>query len=82
MGKEINMNNQQQINIDPNDLEDVSCEKCEGQVFVPAFLFKKISAVLSPNGKASMIPLNIFKCDACGHINQEFIPNKDGEKIL
>jgi len=86
MGKEINMNpNQQQtqVNVNPDDLVDVVCEKCEGQVFTPAFLFKKISAVLSPNGKESMIPLNIFKCDACGHINKEFIPNnKEGNKIL
>ena len=85
MGKEINMNqgNQQaQVNINPDDLEDVVCEKCGGQIFTPAFLFKKISAVLSPNGKASMIPLNVFKCDHCGHINEDFIPNKDGKKIL
>ena len=84
MGKEINMNqNQQQLNINPDDLQDVTCEKCESQIFEPAFMFKKISAVLSPNGKASMIPLNIFKCADCGHINKEFIPNnKDGSKML
>ena len=30
-----------------------------------------------------MIPLNIFKCSDCGHINNEFIPNnKDGKKVL
>ena len=70
------------VNIKPEDLEDVCCEKCGGQIFTPAFLFKKVSAVLSPNGKASMIPLNVFKCDACGHINQDFIPNQDGKKII
>ena len=34
------------------------------------------------NGKDSMIPLQVFKCDECGHINEEFIPNKDGKKII
>ena len=34
----------------------------------------KISAVLSPTGKESMIPLQIYKCDKCGHINKEFLP--------
>ena len=77
------MENKQNININPDDLTDVVCDECGGQVFVPAFLFKKISAVLSPNGKASMIPLNVFKCDHCGHINKDFIPkNKDGSKVL
>ena len=83
MGKEIKMNqSQQQVNINPDDLVDVVCNECGGQTFVQAFLFKKLSAVLSPNGKESMIPLQIFKCDSCGHINDEFIPNKDGKKVL
>ena len=76
------MNQQQQVNINPDDLVDVCCDKCGNQTFVQAFLFKKLSAVLSPNGKESMIPLQIFKCDECGHINDEFIPNKDGKKVL
>ena len=29
------------INIDPNDLEDIVCEKCGNPTFVPASLFKK-----------------------------------------
>ena len=39
MGKEINMNQQQQVQINPDDLEDVLCEKCGCQTFEPAFLF-------------------------------------------
>tara|TARA_Y100000361_G_C11082188_1_gene301636 strand:- start:386 stop:598 length:213 start_codon:yes stop_codon:yes gene_type:complete len=68
------MNQNTQVNINPDDLVDVVCEKCGNQTFSMAFLFKKISAVLSPNGKESMIPLQIYKCDECGHINKEFLP--------
>ena len=82
MGKEINMNQQQQVNINPDDLTDVLCKKCGNQTFTQVFLFKKLSAVLSPNGKDSMIPLQVFKCDECSHINEEFVPNKDGKKVL
>ena len=82
MGKVIKMNNEKQININPDDLQDVFCTECENQTFIQVFLFKKLSAVLSPNGKESMIPLQVFKCDKCGNINEEFIPNKDGKKIL
>jgi len=82
MGKEINMNQQQQVNINPKDLVDVVCSECGCQTFTQVFLFKKLSAVLSPNGKESMIPLQVFKCTDCGHINDEFIPNNDGKKIL
>ena len=86
MGKEINLNNGQpntNVNVNPDDLTDVFCNECGNQTFAPAFLFKKLSAVLSPNGKASMVPLQIFKCDKCNNINEEFIPNnKDGNKML
>ena len=41
MGKEINMN-AGKVNINPNDLEDIVCEKCESQMFEPIFLFKKL----------------------------------------
>jgi len=72
---------QPQVNLKAEDMTDVLCAKCGNQTFVPVFLFKKISAVLSPTGQESMIPLQVFKCDDCGHINDEFIP-KSGDKQL
>jgi DNA-directed RNA polymerase subunit RPC12/RpoP len=74
MGKEINMNQNPQVQINPQDLEDVVCDKCGGQMFAPVMLFKKISAVLSPNGQKALFPLEVYKCDGCGHINDEFLP--------
>jgi hypothetical protein len=79
MGKEIKMNQgqqQQQIRLNPSDLTDVLCDKCDGQTFVPAFMFKKLSAILSPNGKDSLIPLQVYACTACGHINEGFLPKE------
>ena len=49
----MNPNQPKNVNLNPDDLTDVVCEKCGCQVFEPAFLFKKLSAVLSPNGKDS-----------------------------
>jgi len=76
MGKEINLNQpqQQQLNINPNDLEDMLCEKCECQTFEPAFMFKQLSAVMSPTGKETLIPIQIYRCTECGHINKGFLP--------
>ena len=70
------------FNISPNDMIDILCEKCEGQFFSPVFVFKKVSAVMSPTGKATLIPAQLFKCDSCGHINEEFLPKTpSGDKI-
>ena len=62
------------VNINPKDLEDVLCDKCGCQTFQPVVLFKKISAVLSPNGQKALFPLEVYRCTDCGHINQEFLP--------
>ena len=77
MGKEINMNTQQ-VNINPSDLVDILCDKCGSQCFEPVYLFKKLSAVLSPTGQENIIPMQLYKCADCGHINEMFLP-KDVE---
>jgi DNA-directed RNA polymerase subunit RPC12/RpoP len=74
MGKQINMGQQQQVAISPEDLTDVTCSECGHQVFTQVYLFKKISAILSPTGQESMIPLPTYKCDNCGHIDKVFLP--------
>jgi len=79
MGKKVNMNmpkdqNGLNVNINPEDLEDYVCSKCGNQTFIQAFIFKKLSAVMSPMGKDTMIPLQVFKCDECGTIGKEFLP--------
>ena len=81
MGKEISLNpNQgQQININQNDLEDMLCGKCEAQTFKPAFLFKKLSAIMSPTGKDTLIPIQIYQCTECNHINENFLPKDKPE---
>ena len=78
MGKEIKMNQNEQaganININPEDLEDVVCDKCENQTFEMVLMFKKLSAILSPSGKESLIPLQVYRCAECTHINDGFLP--------
>ena len=66
------------LNINPSDLTDILCDKCGSQCFEPVFLFKKLSAVLSPTGQANIIPMQLYRCADCKHINEEFL-HKDVE---
>ncbi len=69
-------NPQQNMNINVNldQCDDIVCESCGNLTFRQVVMFKKLSAVLSPTGKASLIPLQVFECSECGHVNDEFIP--------
>lgn len=54
--------------------EDVRCENCGNFTFEEVLLMKKVSALLSPNGKEGIVPIPTFACVACGWINKMFRP--------
>ena len=58
--------------IDLTHAKTLSCEKCEGVGFRQTLMLKKLSPLVSPNGKEAIIPVGVFACDSCGHVNKEF----------
>jgi len=57
------------------------CDKCNHDVFIQAFKMRKLSALLSPTGEPTMIPIQVFACAKCGHINKEFLPKEALEEM-
>ena len=71
-------NTQPQMKVDLSQTTAVSCEACKNDTFIPAFKMRKLSALLSPHGKETMVPMQVFACAKCGNINEAFLP-KDKE---
>ena len=72
------MNREQQgLQVDFSQTTEVVCEKCGNTTFNHVFKVRKLSALLSPAGKETIIPINVFACNKCGHINDEFLPKED-----
>ena len=61
------------MNLNLDNATDVICDECSEKTFDQAFLIKRISPLVSPNGQEIMAPMPIFKCSSCGHINQMFL---------
>ena len=72
------MNNPQQpqMNIDFSQTTAETCEKCCNDTFVQVYQMRKLSALLSPTGQEAMIPVQVFACAKCGHINKGFLPKE------
>ena len=72
------MNNEQQpqMNIDFSQTTAEVCEKCENETFTQVYQMRKLSALLSPTGTPAMIPMPVFACAKCGHINKGFLPKE------
>ena len=68
-----------QVKVALKDTSDVACEQCDHKLFTQLMMFKNLSAVMSPTGEESLIPIQVFACNDCGHVNKQFIPPTGNE---
>ena len=61
-----------QETIDMSQTTSVQCEKCENLTFKQTLLIRKLSALVSSSGQEMVIPIGVFACEKCGHVNSEF----------
>lgn len=66
------MSNNNLPKISIKDAETVKCENCENETFLEVLSFKKVSKLLTGSSQDSYVPIPLYKCDKCGHINSEF----------
>ena len=63
---------QMQEQIDISKTSAIKCEACENQTFKQSLLLRKLSALVSPNGQETLVPVQVFACEKCGNVNAEF----------
>ena len=61
------------IHIDMSLAKDLVCDICDNQTFKQTMLIKKVSALASPSGREMIIPISVFACEKCDHVNEEFL---------
>jgi uncharacterized Zn finger protein len=65
-------NGQMQEQIDFSKTAEIKCDSCSGQTFKQTLLLRKMSALVAPGGQETIIPMQVFACEKCGHVNKEF----------
>ena len=63
---------QMQEQIDISKTSAIKCDKCENPTFKQSLLLRKLSALVSPNGQETLVPVQVFACEKCGNVNSEF----------
>ena len=58
--------------VDLSNSYDVRFDNCWHEYFESAFAVKRVAAELSPTKQAGIIPIPVFICKECGHVNEEF----------
>jgi hypothetical protein len=54
----------------------ISCDKCNNTSFIEGFILRKVSRFLTGTPKDGLIPITVFVCTSCSHVNEEFIPSE------
>jgi len=73
-GNQQQQQQQQQLKVNINEAENVTCEECDNKYFTPTVMIKKLSPLVSPTGEETLVPIQLFKCNSCSHINKGFLP--------
>ena len=76
-----NNEQQMQMNVDFSQTTAEVCEKCENDTFQQVYKIRKLSALLSPAGQETIIPIQVFTCAKCGHINPAFLPKNEDDTV-
>ena len=70
---EVKVDQQQMQDMDLSKATEIKCEVCLNSTFKQTMMLKRLSAIISPNGQETIIPVMVFACEKCDHVNLEFI---------
>lgn len=65
-----------QLNVSLDQTEEIVCEKCDNKFFQQGIYMRKASGFLTGTGKDTYIPIPVFACLNCSHVNQAFLPKE------
>lgn len=74
------MNNNLKLNVSLDKTVSIVCEKCGNQTFTEAVILRKVSRFLTGQPQDGLVPIPVFSCCSCGHVNNEFLPSELKEK--
>jgi uncharacterized Zn finger protein len=62
------------MNINLEDTTEITCDQCSNATFHEAVLLRSISRFITGTAQDGMMPIPVFACDKCGHVNDRFMP--------
>ena len=63
---------QTQMNVNFSQTTPIKCDKCGNTTFKQTMMLRRVSRLISPTGQEAIIPVAVFACEKCNHVNEEF----------
>ena len=62
-----------QVKVDLKQADTIKCNDCNNYLFITSFILKKLSAIVSPTGQETLIPVQVYSCGNCGKVAEGFL---------
>ena len=62
-----------QVKVDLTQAETVKCEYCENYLFISSTIIKRLSAIVSPTGEETLVPIQVYSCGNCGRVPKSML---------
>lgn len=62
------------------DADEIKCEKCGCSNYINVYRIRKISGLAAGTGKDVIVPIPVYACADCGHINSAFMSSSGLER--
>ena len=66
----------QQPKIDLSQAKEITCQSCNGSIFINGNKFLKIPKIAAGTPQDVLIPVEVFLCGDCGEICEELLPKE------
>lgn len=66
----------QQPKIDLSQAKEITCQSCNGTIFLPANKFLKIPKISAGTPQDVLIPVEVYLCGDCGELCEELLPKE------
>ena len=73
---------QKQQTVDLAKADTMKCDDCNNYLFITAYVIKRISAIMSPNGQAGLVPVQVYSCGNCGKVPKTLLAGSGLEESV
>jgi uncharacterized Zn finger protein len=67
--------NAPKLNIDITKTLPIACDECGNETFTEAVILREVSRFLTGQAQDGLVPIPVFSCCKCGHVNYKFMPD-------
>ena len=73
---------QANVKVDLREAETIKCDDCGNYLFLTSFILKRLSAIVSPSGEETLVPVQVYSCGDCGKVPGKLLEGSGLEEDL